>query len=112
MCNKEYNGYTNYETWCVNLWIDNDQGLYYQVQEMTQQIYDEAEESNDYNIYISKDNNALRQLEDQLKDFIEEMNPLTDTADMFSDLLNSALSEVDWREIAENWLETVKEGIS
>ena len=26
--NKKYNGYTNYETWNVALWIDNDQWNY------------------------------------------------------------------------------------
>ena len=27
MTDTEYNGWTNYETWNVALWIDNDQGL-------------------------------------------------------------------------------------
>ena len=25
---KTYNGWTNYETWAVGLWIDNEQGSY------------------------------------------------------------------------------------
>ena len=25
---SEYNGWSNYETWCVNLWLDNKQGSY------------------------------------------------------------------------------------
>ena len=28
MTEKTYNGWTNYETWNVALWIDNDYGLY------------------------------------------------------------------------------------
>lgn len=28
MNNKSYNGWTNYETWNVALWIQNDEGLY------------------------------------------------------------------------------------
>ena len=28
LTNTEYNGWTNYETWNVSLWIQNNQGLY------------------------------------------------------------------------------------
>ena len=43
-------------------------------------------------------------LADQIKEFVEEVNPLGDKATMFTDLITTALSEVDWHEIAEAFL--------
>lgn len=91
MC-KPYNGYTNYETWAVSLWIDNDPGLYNDVQELARENVD-----SEYD------------LANTIKDFIEEFNPLAENADMFSDLMQSALQNVNWQEIAENWIEAIKE---
>lgn len=91
MC-KPYNGYTNYETWAVSLWIDNNQGLYNDVQELARENVD-----SEYD------------LANAIKDFIEEFNPLAENADMFSDLMQSALQNVNWQEIAENWIEAIKE---
>lgn len=41
--NKKYNGYTNYETWNVALWIDNNQCN-----------YDLMMQCKDYNEFIEK----------------------------------------------------------
>ena len=43
-------------------------------------------------------------LADQIKEFVEEVNPLGDKATMFTDLITTTLSEVDWHEIAEAFL--------
>lgn len=83
-----YNGWKNYETWCVSLWIDNEEGSYNQSREM------------------ARDSESTIELADALKDWIEESAPEMD-ASVWSDLLNAALSEVDWYEIAENYREEV-----
>lgn len=93
-----YNGWTNYETWNVALWIDNEQGSYSFRCDLAQEIYDDADGDMD---------EAKRKLADSLKDYIEDMNPLASQASVFSDLLGAALGEVDWYEIAENFLEDV-----
>ena len=85
-----YNGYANYETWNVGLWIDNEEGLQSTVHEMAREA-----------------NGDVSDLANALKEFVEEMTPDLGST-MFADLLNSALSEVDWYELAEGYLSEVK----
>ena len=92
-----YNGWSNYATWNVALWIDNDQGSYSTRCEMAQECYDDADDMDD----------AKRSLAEKLKSWVDEMNPLTGQASMFSDILSSALADVDYDEIAANFLEDV-----
>ncbi|MAF43079.1 MAG: hypothetical protein CMI54_02765 [Parcubacteria group bacterium] len=54
--------------------------------------------------YWTEEETARFTLADTIKEFIEDTNPLLNTASMYTDLLNAALSEVDWNEIAENIL--------
>ena len=86
MCN-EYNGYPNYQTWNVSLWLDNDEGTYRFFREV-----------------VKETRPTEWELSNQLKDYVEESNPLSDNASMFSDLLGHALDNVDYHEIAENIL--------
>lgn len=79
-----YNGWTNYETWNVALWIDNEPGLYDDLCEVARGADDASD------------------LARELKAYVEGMAPDLG-ASMFSDLLNAALSEVNWYEIAEKW---------
>lgn len=94
MC-EEYNGWTNRETWAVNLWIDNERGLYERVQEM------------------AKENDNLYDLTESLKDLFDE---LFDMESIFGDngrelvmMMNDigSLYRVNWAEIARNiWEES------
>ena len=93
---KTYNGWNNYETWNTKLWLDNDEGTYnYIIETATTDFIDkEPYEFGDF-----------------IKGYVEELQDQEKQADfgLFTDLLNSALQEVDWTEIAESYLEEVKE---
>ena len=59
MNNKEYNGWYNYETWMVNLWMDNDQGSHEMWREHARDSID-ADEGCNWFLF-----------EDRLKDYLD-----------------------------------------
>lgn len=87
MC-KEYNGWTNRETWATNLWIDNEFGLYQRVQELT------------------KESETIHELSDNIKELVEEFFDMEnlfanrELLVMMSDI--GSLYRVNWAEIARN----------
>lgn len=107
---KEYNGWTNYETWVVNLWMDNEEGKYDYWREVAQEIHDDLEEPTNS---MTKMDEAVYLLADRLKDDHENakdeiLGSLELNSSLWADLLGAALSEVNWREIAEHLLENVE----
>ena len=102
MCeDKKYNGWTNYETWLVNLWTDGDESL----SEMAQEAWNKAEKDQ----YFTREERATLDLADQIKDYVDEIQEESgyNGANMFIDMINASLREVDWHDIAENYISEV-----
>jgi hypothetical protein len=83
MTDTQYNGWNNYETWCVNLWLTNEPDTESGLRSLSQMAA------------------SLYWRADRLKDYVNEMAPI-DNASLFTDLLQASLQSVDWREIIEN----------
>ena len=89
-----YNGWANYETWLVNLWLQNEPGT-----EDDCRVISRRE--------INKGGSAYS-LGEELKHYVEDLMPDLG-ASMAADLLSAALGNVDWREIAEHYMEDYRE---
>lgn len=95
-CDRRHNGWTNYETWAVNLWMDNQQST---------QNYWAAEAVASLRQDDPVSHLAGRIREEHEAAASELMEPLNDGCGPLADLLNGALSEVNWHEIAQHWID-------
>jgi hypothetical protein len=87
---QTYNGWKNYETWAVKLWLDNDEPTYRYIRRLIREIR------------VSRP--AVYWLADHLFEVVA-CNAPDLGASMYTYLLHAALDDVDWREIAESFLE-------
>lgn len=79
---EEYNGWPNYETWLMNLWLTNDELVYNDLMQIIQELdtVDEMAEELKYRV-----------MEDM------DLNEISARADF----LRAATRNIDWREIIE-----------
>ena len=96
--NTKYNGWTNYETWLCNLWFDN-----FEFSDMLD-MFDGCEDKGD----------ILNTIEDYIKNYVEEFvesyqspNEYRASHGFIQDMLNSAIQEIDFRDIAEHYVDDV-----
>ena len=106
----KYNGWTNYETWAVKLWLDNEYGSYLQMTERASELYAEHVTGVDpEDLGEDAEEDAAREMSDYVEEAIKDANPLADEASVYTDLMNAALSEVNWHEIGESYIGDAKE---
>lgn len=98
-----YNGYTNYETWLVNLWIDNDGWAEHWRERAAEAVADTADD-------VCPDGAAIRTLATEMQDAHNEAkDEMCTVPGVFGDLLSGALSSVNWDELARWYIDAAKE---
>lgn len=95
---ETYNGWRNYPTWNLALWLDNDYNSYHYWQERSMEFLEESDgDLEQAEIALSHELEAY--IESEVQDTIE-------TTGFLSDILSWALSKIDWLEIAEHIAES------
>jgi len=107
----EYNGWRNYETWAVMLWLDNEQPSAERARTIARQAIADANDRDRITdeVGIDRDASARHLLADNLKADVEAGFVPDLGATLAADLLNAALSDVDWDEIAHHLIDEVRE---
>ena len=100
MDTQKYNGWTNYSTWLCNLWFDDFKPLF------EDHIEDLSESHTD------KDD-LLNTLEEWIENEVTEYVELTVSEDngFITDLINHSLYNIDYRDIAEHYVDDVWDDI-
>ena len=99
----EYNGWYNYETWNLKLWLDNDQDLCNMVQDKAKSLIKkyEGDHIEDAATELEKFNKAEFAFADWLKEHtlknLPELKP-----GFYSDVLSASIREVNFHEIAKH----------
>ena len=117
-----YNGWTNYETWVANLWMDNDEGSqdYWrerateQVKALDRSSHEKAGDDNfdpsDLKLFPLSTDEA----DEAALDFAEELKEwhfdnIPENEGVYGDLLTAAIGEVNWYEIARHMIDGLAE---
>jgi hypothetical protein len=98
----DYNGWTNYETWNVALWMDNSEGSQAYWNERAEELLEDGVEQDDATYKLSKE--IEEQHEEYVQDALEKAGA---ECSFMADIVNGSMREVNWYEIAEHYIDEV-----
>lgn len=102
MTDNTYNGWKNYQTWAVGMYLDGNydgEGRYHDVIQVVSDVYPTEESGRRYLVA------------DALREYVSDTMPDLGSS-IAADLLGAALSDVDWYELADAWIENVQEQVA
>ena len=86
----EYNGWSNYETWLINLWLTNEEPYCREMQRILSSF------------------TRVRDQADALLEFMQNEHEELEVTGVWSNIIGSTLWRANWQEIAENNREEVR----
>lgn len=90
-----YNGWTNFETFCCHLWLTNEESTYFYWNRTAAAILEESDGDGD---------TAAGKVADLLKEALTENMPEIGL-NLYNDLLEAALQNINYTEVASAFLE-------
>lgn len=93
--NEKYQGYSNRETWLMSIWLDNDEDTYSHWRDRT------------WAILKSLDCDRKLELSRELEEWCKRQQPQLESG-LYSDLLTTAVSRIEWSEVAKRLLTDVE----
>ena len=107
----KYNGWSNYETWNFKLWLDNDQDVHNYIIDEIKKIRAIGYDAETYEV-----SNFLRSyIDDNMPNLNvstrsqSKYGSMCDKQGFYLDILNTALRCINTYEVAESYLEDLKE---
>lgn len=101
---ERYNGWSNYQTWNVHLWLSNDENAYRAWRRSAAECWEAADPEPSFG---TRSDEARRTLADRIRDSVVDDHPLVDSPSMYSDCLTFVLQGVEWEAVADAFLESV-----
>jgi hypothetical protein len=102
MTDTTYNGWTNYETWLANLWLDNDGYAVEEISNVCLGMMGSWEDKSDVDWRLG----------DHIKDIMQEwvnLNQEHGQNGFVTDLISAAFQQINFREIAGHFYDELKD---
>jgi hypothetical protein len=112
MSDDTYEGWTNRETWAIQLHLSNNEGDYRQMREQAEEYVEESEERDDpYAVGLMAD--YIKEWTEEVFDLVvnPEDGPAGEAARMFVSDVGSWW-RADFYEIAEHWIDEARESMA